>query len=743
MNSTSNNAVSAGPMPSLGGAPAELHRLRARARRGLWLEALGSLGLLLLGYAVPTLVTDRSLRLEWIFRCLLLASFVVVLVRVVRRRLVTPLAVPLTAEELALAVERRAPDLAQSLISALQFERDLRGGGASAGIESPALKANVVEGLARRAGSIPFARAIDARRVRRFALAAVGVLAVFGLWAWYAPGSLAIWAQRNLLLTNVDWPRRTELAFADTGDEVRLPQGDALTVRVTARRGDPEQVHLDYEFAGGERGTEPMRRTGEGEFTWTLDAVLGDATLRAQGGDSLPVELRVRTVERPRLEDLRVRVTHPDYMEQPPYEAPATEGELRLPKGARLDVEGRSHKPIDGAFLLLGGDLKIGLERGPDAHSFRGGFAPPAGGLLVCDVVDRDRLGAATPPKWLLRVGDDAAPVLEFRLRGVSASISAFARIPGELKVRDDFGLREIGAAVRIVEEGTATGGEATGAAPFEPAVAAFEAALPRGARRHETPAVVDLLQWNRGGDEHAEQNRIRPGMLLSLRYHARDNFGPGEPHTGFGETMTFRIVTRDKLVEDLRRRQVEQRQELKRIADEVRAATQELREADPPGAGDRRPQVEARLHVLARQQQALARRTAFVGEAYQRLLWEYENNRLIEANKVRQIETAIPAPLAAVARDDMPAAGRRIEAFAGAGDGAARSAATEACAAVLRRLEAILAQMEQAENLAALLEELRHVIMIEDSAIRDVESRVRDRERDLFGPGKSQQQPR
>lgn len=745
MTSTSPAMRASDTTASPGVAPAELLRLRRRARAGIWIETLGVVALLLVAYTLPTLLTDRSLRLEWIFRCLLLASFLCVVARVVRRRLLQPLAVPLTEEELALAVERTSPDVKQALISSMQFERELRSGAAA--VESPQLKASVVADVRRRLATIPFGRAIDAGRIRRFAAAIGGVLLLFGGWAGLLPESLSIWARRNLLLTNTEWPRYTTLAFGDVDGEVRLPQGDALTVRVTVQGPMPDQVFLDYRFAGGEHGAEPMSRTGEAEFTWTMDTVLGDVVLRAQGGDSLPVELAVHIVERPRLEDLAVRVTFPDYMEREPFLVPPTEGELRLPKGARLDVEGRSHKPIDEAFLLFGSDQKVALERDADGRSFRGGFLPTASGLLVVDVVDRDRLGAGAPPKLLLRVGDDKSPALDFRLRGIGSAITAHARIPGELKVKDDFGLREVGAAIRVGDDRTAdtppNGTDpAPGEPPFESAAATFGEPLARSAVRYETTAMVDLTQWNRVADENAAQNRIRPGMLFSLRFTAKDNFGPGEPHEGLGETMTFRVVAREKLVEDLRRRQVEQRQELERITDEERLAAGELAEL-PPLAGDDRPRVEGRLRALARRQQTLGRRVAFVGESYQRILWEYENNRLIEANKVRQIESLITAPLADLAKEAFPATSRLVEGFASSADEATRTAATDGYADIQRRLLAVLAQMEQAENLAALLEELRNVIKIEESAIRDVERRVKEREQDLFGPGKDPQQPR
>ncbi|HEX5054622.1 MAG TPA: hypothetical protein VFZ65_22790 [Planctomycetota bacterium] len=729
--------------PALAEAQAKFAELRRRVHKGIWIETLGVLGLLLVAFALPSYLTDRNLRLEWIFRCVLLASFLFVVLRVVIRRFWRPLQVSLPDEEMALAVERQAPDVRQALISSLQFDRELQTGARS--VESAELKAAVIAGVRARLASIPFARAIDAARVRKYAAGLAAAIAFFGGWAALDGSSLVLWARRNLALSNIDWPRYTSLAFADAAASgVRLPQGDALTVRVEVEGPVPDQVFVDYHFDDGEQGTEPMSRTGEREFTWTVDTVLTNVRLRAEGGDALPVELAVTVVERPRIDDLSVQVTFPAYMEREPELVPATEGELRLPRGALLGIAGRSQKPIDAAFLLFGNDLKVPLERAADGFAFHGDFSPPESGLLVVDVVDRDQLGVGTPPRLLLRVGEDKPPTIDFRLRGIGPSITAHARIPGELKVKDDFGLRQVDASMRAVVDATSDtrppGSEATPAPeePFEAALVKLDTPLVRSAQRYETQASVDLRQWNRIDEENSPQNRIRPGMLFSLRFGATDNFGPGEPHVGYGETMTFRIVTRDKLGEELRRRQLEQRQELQRITDEVQAAGVEIGEmVKPSDAGERRPLVEARLKVLARQLQSTGRQVAFVGEGYQRILWEYENNRLWEPNRVRQVEGLIPEPLAALAKDAFPATSRLVEAFKVASTDEAKASAVDGYRDIQRRLQAILKEMEQAENLAALLEELRTVIKIEESAIQDVEKRVREREQDVFGPGK------
>ena len=104
----------------------------------------------------------------------------------------------------------------------------------------------------------------------------------------------------------------------------------------------------------------------------------------------------------------------------------------------------------------------------------------------------------------------------------------------------------------------------------------------------------------------------------------------------------------------------------------------------------------------LARRQQALGRRVRFVGEAYQHILWEYENNRLIESNKVRQIESLITVPLEALAKDGFPVTSRLVDRFLRTGEEPIRAEAVDGYREIQRRLAAVIKAMEQTETLAA-----------------------------------------
>ena len=258
--------------------------------------------------------------------------------------------------------------------------------------------------------------------------------------------------------------------------------------------------------------------------------------------------------------------------------------------------------------------------------------------------------------------------------------------------------------------------------------------ALDPGALRFKTAATIDFKGLLRSERDDDPQNPIRPGMLLSVRLSAKDNFGPGDPHEAMGETVSFRVVTREKLIDELRRRQVEQRQEVQRIRDDVMLAQSELAESpSPTGTDSRATLARTKIKGLAARQQALGRRAAFAADLYQRILWEYENNRIWEPVKVREYEGLTAVPLAALAKEAFPASAQSVGAFADRGDEELRGAAVARYKEIVSRLEAIIKVMEQVETLAALIEQLRGVINVEDRAIKEVEKRIQEAGESIF----------
>lgn len=711
--------------------------LRSKARRGIWLEALAVLAATFVVYLAVTYAIDRQFRLEWPFRFGLLAALLWFLGRALYQRLIRPIRVELSDDEMALAVERREPAMRQELISALQFDRRLVAGVPADYAESTELMTTVVTDVKSRVSQMPVHRALERGRVAKFAMILVASLALIVVAASFL--DLGLWAKRNLFLSAEEWPRYTK--FEWQVEQTRVPQGDPLKLQVAVSGPLPDQVFLTYEFQGGDSGTEAMSQTGnDALFSFEMESVLESMTVQVEGGDGLSERLEIIVVERPRVEDLAITLHYPDYMGREANRLETIEGDIRLPVGCRVEVDGRSHKPITEAFLLIGQGDKVTMERFDD-HSFRGSVSPEASTLLTVDVVDTDGLGAGRPPKVYLRLADDQAPRVDFRTDGIGNLITNRARIPGNLKLKDDFGLRSVSSDYRIAGHASADGGEAlpeqdpTGL-PWERAEVSGLPDFQAGAELFETSTVLDLKPWLKNPeDEEDPANPLRPGQLISLRFRAVDNFGPGDPHVGQSEILTFRVVTSTKLIEELMRRQVEQRHEATEILTAEIEHLSLLREILNPTSDDpRASKARAKLRAMSREQKALGRRVMFVAERYAQIVAEYRNNRILDSTKAGELTDLIVKPLEGLAENDFPTTAREVQRFAASGDDALRSSAVAGYDKIVQSLERVIRNMQDAEDLAQLVEALRQVIKIEESAIEGVKERLEEAGANIFG---------
>ena len=717
--------------------------VRGKARIGIFVEGLGMLALSGAVWFVLSYALDRTLRLEVGYRAALLVVLAASCAYLVWTRLLRPLAMRLSDDELALAVERHDEVSKESLISALHFERVLAAG--AVGADSPDLMRQVVSSVHQRAANFAYGKALDGKRVMRFLGIATACVVLWGVWISVDRAGFGLWVKRNLFLRAIDWPRATLLTFADGAREIRVPEGDDMTLRVRARGVVPEQVFADCRFANGERTTEPMTITGEGEFTLELQALLHDVRVRCNGGDGETDELTIKLVQRPRILGLALRLSFPEYMHRESEAIGDTEVDVRVPRGGKLGITAKGTKPLQRAFASWGADRKQALAVGSDKLGFSGEIEPDATGVVTLDVLDHDSLGAAKPPRFFVRIVEDMPPRLEFKPLGVSSMITAQARIPGSLKARDDWGLASIEAALQLGQPPptSMSGGPAQSQPTTTQEDAKFERVQVVGLDGFKPPAldhsaivVLDLLPWSPDLDPAAPGNRLRPDMTVSLKFLAKDNFGPGQAHQGESEVVTFRVVTREKLLEELQRRQEEQRRELIQILETEKTDLSDLKVILSPTANDpRAPQVKARLGAMTRTERGLGKRTQQVAERFQGILDEMANNRLAEEGLIRKNEAVIIQPLQRLFSEAFPTAAGLVAEFALTGKEDVRGSAVAAYESIVYQLEQVLKHMQGLENLSAILRDLRELIKLQSDIRAEVGRRRTELGDQLLGP--------
>ncbi|MGA1605471.1 MAG: hypothetical protein ACO4CT_00695 [Planctomycetota bacterium] len=703
--------------------------LRARARTGILIEGAARLAGVLAAFLVISYGLDRWLELERPYRFVLLCVAGWLVFATWRRSVSRPLTVDLDDSELALAIERSDAGLRQVLISAVEFERDLERGLVRG--QSDALMQSVVRDAATRLSEIDAVRALDARRTLAFGggLAAALAWIVVFLSLVADPG---VWAQRNLMLGTVTWPRATRLAFAsvDGVREIRLAEREDLVLRVEVEGAIPDEVDLIATFSGGERATRRMDRTGPSTFTTTLVSVLEDVELVAAGGDGVSDPLVVRIVERPRVLELEVAVHAPAYVGSDPLRSSDVGGTLDVTAGGRVSIRAVSSKSLRAARLRFGEDEPVPMLMEPDGVTVSGDLLPAVDGVVRIELVDADDLGPASPPQIALRVVPDTAPGVEYESQGIGSLITAEARIPGLLRLTDDHGVAAVTAFARTMD---ATAGDESAAA-FDVVAVEWAGPLLVGAEEQELGLVFDLKPLLVDPDPDSERNPIRPGLLLSLRFDATDGKEP-EPQVGSSEIRTFRVVTREKLLQELRRRQEEQRRELERIITRVEDARTEIEEVLSPSSSDpAADRARLRMRTLARQLNGLGAETGVTADRYSVILEEYANNRLFEPNIVRASVARVVDPLREVVATGFAPATARTAAFAERGAEEDRRMAVDGLAEVVAALRRVLAQMEKNESLSELVETLRIVIRTEEELQRELERLAEAEGAGIFG---------
>ncbi len=710
--------------------------LRSRARLGIAIEGAAWIALAVACYVFVSYGADRLLRLEVGFRAFLLLACIVSIGLIVARRMLRPMRIELTDEELALAVERQDPGIRQSLISAMQFESDLSSGRELP--ESPEMMAHVVTDVEQRLNSLPFHRAVNKSRINKFTGMAAGFALLVGAWA-ATSDDFRLWAVRNLALGSEPWPRDTHLAFdeVDATQPMRIAERDDVTLRVRASGVVPDKVVLECEFASGESTERPMEQIGDDLFTITLSSVLENLTVQAFGGDGETGTLEVHLVPRPRLTDMVLTVRYPEYLAREAEQVKDLSGDIRVPHGSTVELDCKSSKPLTSAQLVFADDQKLPAEVAADGLGITAKIQPTESGTLTLDALDTDRLGPTQAPQVFLRLVDDAAPGVEFKTQGIGSLITSEARIPGKLEIKDDYGLTAVTASFQVTEAVAAT--EATSeteAPPFEAAPVTGLDAFEPGGEEFETATTFDLRELAPpGADPIPENQRIKPGQLLALKFTAKDNFRP-EPHEASSETMHFRVVTREKLLEELRRRQGEQRRELERVLKREQALRDEVAEiVSPTGDDPRAEQAKLGILAFARRQQALGRRSQGIGERYRRILQEFLNNRLFEPNVVSGKEAKIVSPLITMAATDFPESSAATAAFAETGSDDARRELVASYDRIIATIKRVLAEMEHTEDIAAVLEMLRIVIKTEEQARDVVDKHRAEAAEELFGP--------
>ncbi len=523
--------------------------------------------------------------LDWLFelplgaRATLLVISIAIMAWGAVRHFILPSKKRLDDETLALLVEKTHPELNSSLISALQFERQIED---PANTESRELMRSTIDDAVDRFSAHHFTDAAKADDLKRPALYALFLVLALGIYAQVRPDHAALFVKRVLLLQNDPWPPDTTLVVtvpgfewkegADGAREFFVPEGAVIRVQVEARGVIPPSLRITKkDLATGEpitievggRGDDPM-------FDYRFVRVARDFEFYVQGGDDDDTYPTYRVFVRtaPRIDELLVDYDYPDYINATGLEDRTSVREYNVlaPVGTKVSLHFKVSAPLQAFSVLMGGDeATLRLEpEDDDRRSYVWSFVVNHDFLYSYKLTGENGAPSAEAPYFNISAQPDLPPEIGIVMPETGyVDVTTRATIPIAFRVHDDWRLgavalrwdsdREGAFLNRIVLEGDDLRADDDG----------------KTARAFHAFEVTSIQVL----DEDQKLRPLRAGDTLFVRMEAEDtrrlsgdrgSLGPN--HATYPSPIVLRVREGPEIERDLSRLQVRVREQVVRV---------------------------------------------------------------------------------------------------------------------------------------------------------------------------------
>lgn len=700
-----NTFPSAAPLIALLGA------VRREARRWIWIESLALAAVVAVAAVWLALVIDRIVEPPPGVRAVMLIAAGAAVAWVLTTRLAARLAVPLSDESLALAIERRHPRIGDALTTAVACGRRAA---SAAEVVDPEL---VERTIAAAASAVTDVRPAELFRRRRLTGLVVVAVAAWGATVAAAaanPAGASIGLRRLFLLDAAAWPRRVQLEAVDFPGGVRtVARGSSVEVlvRMTAQGRPPEVVDLRTRARGrwrvermGTRGA----TTAEGQmFGHVIESLGEDLEVEVRAGDARLRGLRIVVADPPVVSGVTITATLPDYLGGG-TRAVAASRTVQVPRGAVVDITCTATKPLAAAVLAVRpagddpaasgeivGELSASGGRDVSAHL----PAVLADTAVVARLTDTLGLVNRDPLVAVLLPIPDAPPAVALRLAGISTAVTPQAVLAFEGTISDDHALAD--ASVRL----------AAGEVVRESAVNEVTQGEPSVDFAAARPLAVPLSDLG-----------LEVGGRLEVVVAARDRCTlEGRPNEGRSDTWTLDVVAPETLKAMLESREVLLRRRLETVVADLGAARDAVSVGVPPADA---------TAAVARCGEATSRATGEVTEIageFRGIRRELAANSLLGPEAETRLIAQIADPLDAVVAGDLARAARACR------DGGRGPDVLRPVDAAIARLRAVLERMLELESVNEVVERLRGVIRAQEEIRRETLESQRKRGREAL----------
>lgn len=418
--------------------------------------------------ATASLVVATSFLLDWLFqlpigaRIVLFIAMLVFVLRGAFQTFIRPFTLPMSDDAVALHVQARNPQFGDSLISAIQLSRELKGDSTT---ESRSMIAAAIAQITSALAKENFSKSVPMRSLAKPALlASVLLVAILGYGA-SKPELTKLWFARCILLGEEEWPKATTLEVIianldqyrhevdDSGNyEVWVPEGSVVLVQTTAIGEVPNSVRLHKYALPRTSGNRPItieiaRHSESDVFEYRFGRVRESFGFCVEGGDDTDEHpyftVNVRTA--PKVEELLVNYDFPEYINDVGREDRENVREYNIvgPMGTEIAMYFRTSSEVVQFDIVLdeAADKTIRLEPTPDdPRLFEWRFQLNDDHFYTYRLIGANGAPSYEAPNFNISAQPDVPPDIAIqRPVTTTVDVTANATLPLKFQVVDDY----------------------------------------------------------------------------------------------------------------------------------------------------------------------------------------------------------------------------------------------------------------------------------------------------------------